>query len=437
MTTTVFGPLETVWLPGRPLGSGRAGRLCCGTPDRTRHAAESPFGRLPGRGDLVLDLGLAHGPLVYTVPQNVFDASRAPWRPSRGPKQRTRPPVHSESTANPTRAADGLALERIPQPALTYISRAGSGTVSAPSMRSRKGWLTPIPGVRPSFRISSLSSVACGSSSTRNVSQTWLPRRLSGRLLHPPGLRSLERSLSSVLPARLAFGSRFRGVLSFLPRTTEIDPPPRAFEGPGRDARYHAGCSKTTYRSCGTRMLSRAPGSSTVHGSPPRSQIKVRQMLQRLMDEILYQDDDLWHVDGRKVHDPRAMAWLEVAPDHRLGIARALSGAEHRPFGNRDDRPLRAGSGQAHVRAELAGSGRPCRCVLPRLGIDHRWQAVADSPGQSSDARRSCRCRPPSAGLQVSSSVCTCRSSGLSRRSSGLLILLRRGRTSANVTHFS
>ena len=49
------------------------------------------------------------------------------------------------------------------------------------------------------------------------------------------------------------------------------------------------------------------------------------------MDEILYQDDDLWHVDGRKVHDPRAMAWLEVAPDHRQGIARALSGAEPDP----------------------------------------------------------------------------------------------------------
>ncbi len=49
------------------------------------------------------------------------------------------------------------------------------------------------------------------------------------------------------------------------------------------------------------------------------------------MDEILYQDDELWHVEGRKVHDSRALAWLEVDPGERMSIARALSGADHDP----------------------------------------------------------------------------------------------------------
>ena len=40
-----------------------------------------------------------------------------------------------------------------------------------------------------------------------------------------------------ILPARLAFGSRFRGVLSFLPRTTEIDPPPAPSTAPKGEAR--------------------------------------------------------------------------------------------------------------------------------------------------------------------------------------------------------
>ncbi len=49
------------------------------------------------------------------------------------------------------------------------------------------------------------------------------------------------------------------------------------------------------------------------------------------MDEILYQDDELWHVEGRKVHDPRVLAWLEVDPADRTSIARSLSGAVPEP----------------------------------------------------------------------------------------------------------
>ena len=49
------------------------------------------------------------------------------------------------------------------------------------------------------------------------------------------------------------------------------------------------------------------------------------------MDEILYQDDELWHVEGRRVHDPGSLAWLEVDPSERTSIARALSGADPDP----------------------------------------------------------------------------------------------------------
>jgi hypothetical protein len=45
-----------------------------------------------------------------------------------------------------------------------------------------------------------------------------------------------------------------------------------------------------------------------------------------VMNEILYQDDELWHIEGWRVYDPRALAWLEVGTQDRQGIARALSG---------------------------------------------------------------------------------------------------------------
>jgi hypothetical protein len=50
-----------------------------------------------------------------------------------------------------------------------------------------------------------------------------------------------------------------------------------------------------------------------------------------LTPEILYQDDELWHVEGRKVHDPKALAWLEINPRDRTSIARALSGTAPEP----------------------------------------------------------------------------------------------------------
>ena len=49
------------------------------------------------------------------------------------------------------------------------------------------------------------------------------------------------------------------------------------------------------------------------------------------MDEILYQDDELWHVEGRKVHDPRVLAWLEVDPRDRSSVTQTLSGADPDP----------------------------------------------------------------------------------------------------------
>ena len=230
MTTTVFGPLE----PSGSLGDlWRAivqGGCVAGLLIALAALQKAPLAGCLAVAISCLDLGLARWAAgLHRPPERLrrqaarleaIDRAEAK-DPSPGPFR-----IHRQSNWAPM-----AWLSKDPPAGSTTSAGAGSGTVSAPSMRSRKGWLTPTPGVRPSFRISSLSSVACGSSSTRKrVADMASPKAIRSSI--SPAAASISGTLAilSFLP-RLAFGSRFRGVLSFLPRTTEIDPPPRAVRG--------------------------------------------------------------------------------------------------------------------------------------------------------------------------------------------------------------
>jgi len=155
------------------------------------------------------------------------------------------------------------------------------------------------------------------------------------------------------------------------------------------------------------------------------------------MDEILYQDDDLWHVDGRKVHDPRALAWLELAPDDCQGVARALSGAEPDP--SEAVTIDRYESDQVELAAKLNSPGLVVLADVYYPG----WELTIDGkPTRILRANRAMRGALVGAGshrlvyrYRPTSVIAGAAISILGVLA--LLILLWRSRVSAKVTHFS
>ena len=126
-----------------------------------------------------------------------------------------------------------------------------------------------------------------------------------------------------ILPGRLAWNSLLRGFTSFLSDFEKIYPPPGTFDGPGGQARrnewiredFQILLNRAAYPRAWVVHRARFP---IIRGSGPDGRLS-------LMDEILFQNDDLWRDDARRVHDPREVAWIEGA-DRKL-VSPRLSGA--------------------------------------------------------------------------------------------------------------
>jgi hypothetical protein len=326
LATTVFGPLEPsgsvkdVWWA--LVQAGVAATLLVALA-RRRNA------RLVGclaAALSALDLGLAHAPLVYSIAQSVFNASPRALEliekaeakdPSPGPfrihRQTNWAPgawlVH-RSTRRLEEIAhwerDSLRAKHAITEGLAYCSTRGTAELSAllPFFDSMRIQLDPETCRRNGF--------------PEGYQVVYYTRR---------GF-DLWNARYFILPARLALGSRFRGVLSFLPHTKEIDPPPGTFDGPEGAARRQHWLLEDDVQVL--RNEAAFPRSWIVHRARffPASVDRNPADRVRMMDEILYQDDELWHIEGRRVHDPRTLAWLEVATEERDNVAKALSGAE-------------------------------------------------------------------------------------------------------------
>ena len=280
-------------------------------------------------GVLTLDLAVANAQLIHTVPQAAFDArpkaldviDRAEARePSNGPYRIHRMPNWSPSVwlsqGAPDRIETILRWERdnlYPKYGITegvsYTLTQGTADLSdlLPFFDTLRIRLDEETSKTHGFRPGSLVLYY-----TRRGFDLWNSRYF-------------------ILPARLALGSRFRGVLAFLPRTTEIDPPRGAFDGPDGERLRNIWLRDDDVQIL--RNDAAFPRAWIVHRARFPAPITGRSPTERLrvMDEILYQDDELWHVEGRRVHDPKALAWLEVDPSERPSIARALSGADPDP----------------------------------------------------------------------------------------------------------
>ncbi len=276
-----------------------------------------------------LDLGIANARLIHTVPQCVLesvpralelieqaetgDPSPGPYRIHRMPNWS---PANWLAASSPRRGEDIVRWEReslrpkyaIPYGA-SYVYSMGT-TELLDLVLFFDSFLVPLDSeTRQRFGIPADQKLVYF---TRRGFDLWNARYF-------------------ILPARLALGSRHRGVLSFLPRTLEIDPPPGIYEGPGGEARRRRHLYEEDVQVLRNEAV--FPRSWIVHRARFVRPIAGMNLDDRreLMNEILYQDDELWHVDGRKVLDPRDLAWVEVDSRDRSRIARGLSGKSHDP----------------------------------------------------------------------------------------------------------
>ena len=104
------------------------------------------------------------------------------------------------------------------------------------------------------------------------------------------------------------------------------------------------------------------------------------------MREILFQNDDLWHDDARRVYDPREIAWIEGV-ERKLVCAR-LSGAGRDP--SEEVQVIRDDPWRVELVAHLKTPGLVVLAdtYYPgwRLRVDGR--ARRDPPDERGDARR-------------------------------------------------
>lgn len=128
-----------------------------------------------------------------------------------------------------------------------------------------------------------------------------------------------------ILPARLSLNSLLRGYTSFLSDYDQVYPPPGSFDGPGGAERRARWLEDEDVQILRNRAA--YPRAWVVHRARfPETRGGGPEARRALMNEILFQNDDLWHDDARRVHDPRQVAWIEGV-DRRM-VAPRLSGLE-------------------------------------------------------------------------------------------------------------
>ena len=274
---------------------------------------------------MVVDLSVANARLVVTAPQSVFDSEPRALRlirdaershPSPGPFRAHRmrwSPTAWILRGSGDRNEEMLAWERntlgghhaLPV-GLGLVDAKGTTELADYSLFFQQGRVALEPD---SARELGLRAGQLVVYHTRRGYDLWGARYL-------------------ILPGRLAWNSLLRGYTSFLSDFDEVYPPPRAFEGPGGQERRERWLRDEDFQI----LLNRAayPRAWVVHRARfPEIRGGGVDGRRTLMDEILFQNDDLWHDDRRRVHDPREVAWVEGAERHL--VSSSLSGAGRDP----------------------------------------------------------------------------------------------------------
>jgi hypothetical protein len=132
-----------------------------------------------------------------------------------------------------------------------------------------------------------------------------------------------------IVPSHLVWDSFERGYASLVPRTTQIYPPPGSFDGPDGPARRARWVESDDVRVL--RNEAAMPRAWVVHRARVLPPIRGMLLADRrpLLEEIFYQDDEIWHEPARRVYDPRRLAWVET--DRPAEVDRFLSRVEPDP----------------------------------------------------------------------------------------------------------
>ncbi|HEX8199156.1 MAG TPA: YfhO family protein, partial [Isosphaeraceae bacterium] len=280
-------------------------------------------------GGLMLDLCLANAGHVVTVPQAAFegtpraleairDAERAD--PSPGPFR-----VQRVGRWWPTRWSASGAPRRFEE--ITRWERD--------SLRPHYG--QPL-GVRSTFDFDTIEPLDYG---LFFLPWTLVPDPAAAGGAGPgpgPGRRvwyyprrgfDLWNTRYFIVPARLVWDSAARGYAAVVPRTTFVYPAPGSFDGPDGPARRARWEATDDFRVL--RNEAAFPRAWVVHRARLIPRIRGLRVADRagLMQQLLYQDDEFWHVPGAPVRDPRGMAWVET--DRPKDLDRFLSRAAPDP----------------------------------------------------------------------------------------------------------
>ncbi len=124
-----------------------------------------------------------------------------------------------------------------------------------------------------------------------------------------------------VLPNRLAINSRQRGFLSFLPDSTELYPG-ESSPSPGvASNRRHRLLIEEDFQVLRNEVA--FPRAWIVHEIKSLPELRGMNVADRtrITNDIVYQDDELWHVEGKPVSDLRNVAWIETKQPEEIKSA--------------------------------------------------------------------------------------------------------------------
>ena len=276
---------------------------------------------------LALDLGLANAYHIVTVPQSAFEGT-----------PRALEVIREAERANPS--AGRFRVARVGRWWPSRWSGSGSPRSFEEITRFERHSLRPnygLPlGIRSTFYFDTIEPLDYG---LFFLPWTLRPENAAMRAhglepdqnvwYYPRRGFDLWNTRYFIVPARLVWDSAARGYASLVPHSTLIYPPAGSFDGTdGAEKRARWGATED-FRVL--RNEAAFPRAWVVHRAYLVPTIRGLRAADRgkLMQEILYQDDEFWHLPGVPVRDPRSVAWVETdRPDE---VDRSLSRAAADP----------------------------------------------------------------------------------------------------------
>ena len=259
---------------------------------------------------LAVDLGLANGPLIKTVPQSEFEEVPKVVRvieeaerldPSPGPYRVHRMPIWNPirwmERASSNRVLDFVRWEHDTiQPKYGLLDGVEyTYTLGVAELYDYSWFFAPFPRAARADVARTLG-VAAGDKI----------------VVYPRRGFDLWNSRYFVLPAAPRWDDADRGIAAFLPKTRPIYPPKGALPTRADDPKVREWLSTEDFQVL--RNLDAFPRAWIVHQArflPPISGL-TRATRKERMEEILYPEDAFWNGPEWTFRDPKEVAWIET-----------------------------------------------------------------------------------------------------------------------------